>query len=90
MPVYGAFFFFFLKFPKSFQCSASPHNFNKHRTGKICSVQPDSFLMLLAGETALLAPALIYSLEEINYKWKQDREKQWLSPFISSASSHYV
>lgn len=46
--------------------------------------------MLLAGETALLAPALIYSLEEINYKWKQDREKQWLSPFISSASSHYV
>lgn len=37
--------------------------------------------MLLAGEAALLALALIYSLEEIIYNCEQGREKQWISFF---------
>lgn len=57
------FFFFSLSFQKAFNAPASPQA-NKHRAGKTFSVQPDSFLMLLAGEAALLAPALIYSLEK--------------------------
>lgn len=58
------FFFFSLSFQKTYSAPASPHKSNKHRAGKTFSVQPDSFLMLLAGKAALLAPALIYSLEE--------------------------
>lgn len=64
MPANAFFFFFPLSFQKAFNAPASPHKANKHRAGKTFSVQPDSFLMLLAGEAALLAPALIYSLEK--------------------------
>lgn len=70
------FFFFSLSFQKAFNAPASPHKANKHRAGKTFSVQPDSFLMLLAGEAALLAPALTYSLEEGEWTWKQVEARQ--------------
>lgn len=68
------FFFLSLSFQKAFTAPASPHNFNKHRAGKTFSVQPDTFLMLQAGEAALLAPALIYSLEEGDFLQVEARQ----------------
>lgn len=85
------FFFFPISFQKAFNAPASPHKANKHRAGKTFSVQPDSFLMLLAGEAALLAPALIYSLKEGEFLQVEVRQGKAMDIiFFSTARSHYL